>query len=279
MVKAAVIMTCFNRKEYTLRCVNSLMEAQSKAEGAFVFEYVIVDDKSKDGTKEALIELKEKNELLLTVVDGTGSLFYSGGMRYGIDYVKNNITDADFVIIANDDVRFDSDAIVDIMKYAQKNCNQCVVGATKDSGGKFSYGGVRYTKGIKYDAVKPEDENLRCDTFNANCVIIPGEIFRLVPTMDAAYTHSIGDFDYGLSIKKLGYEITVFKKYIGVCDKNDVKGTWNDTSLKRIDRLKKKESPKGLPRKDWFHFLNKNFGLWTAITKSVTPYIRILLNK
>ena len=48
------------------------------------------------------------------------------------------------------------------------------------------------------------------------------------------------------------------------------------TSLSIGDRLKKKRSPKGLPTRQWFHFLKKNFGLPQAVFYSVTPYIKIL---
>ena len=40
-----------------------------------------------------------------------------------------------------------------------------------------------------------------------------------------------------------------------------------------------KESPKGLPSKQWFYFLKKNFNINYAVWKSITPYIRIILKK
>ena len=194
----------------------------------------------------------------------------------GIEYAKVHCADSDGYLLANDDVRFDSACVSHMIADMDASV---LVGATKDDDGRFSYGGIRYVKGIKYIPVKPEDDDRTCDTFNANCVLVPGDIFRVSPNMDEAYNHSLGDFDYGLQIKRLGYRAEVYRMYAGVCNKNDVRGTWNDTTLPRKLRLAKKEGIKGLPRKEWYHFLRKNFGAATAFTRSLTPYIRILLGR
>lgn len=277
-------MTCFNRKEYTLRCINTLNEAQSEG---IRFNYVVVDDNSTDGTKDAVEELARSRGISAYVLTGTGSLFYSGGMRKGIEWAKANLPDSDFFMLVNDDVRFDSVSVARMITVQERKAPEdgnaskesVLVGATKDDAGKYSYGGVRYTKGISYIPVKPEDSDRSCDTFNANCVLIPGNVFMSAPNMDEVYNHSLGDFDYGLSLKRSGASIEVFQEYIGVCNKNKLNGTWNDTSLSIKERIRKKESIKGLPRREWYHFLKKNFGVGTALMKSVTPYIRILFRR
>lgn len=275
MKKLTVIMTCFNRKEYTLRCINSLNETAGLL-ADWRFNYVVVDDNSTDGTEDALVELSAAARTDICVLKGNGNLFYTGGMRKGIEYAKVHCADSDGYLLANDDVRFDSASVSHMIADMDA---AVLVGATKDDDGRFSYGGIRYVKGIKYIPVKPEDDDRTCDTFNANCVLVPGDIFRASPNMDEAYNHSLGDFDYGLQIKRLGYRAEVYRIYAGVCNKNDVRGTWNDTTLPRKLRLAKKEGIKGLPRREWYHFLRKNFGVATAFTRSLTPYIRILLGR
>ena len=49
--------------------------------------------------------------------------------------------------------------------------------------------------------------------------------------------------------------------------------------MKRTERIKRKESIKGAPTKQWFYFLNKNFGVFSAIKGSVTPFVRIIIGK
>ena len=69
------------------------------------------------------------------------------------------------------------------------------------------------------------------DTFNANCVLIPYKAFERVGAMDSYYRHSLGDFDYGLSLKRAGYKVYQSKEFAGMCNNNDSKGTWTDTCL------------------------------------------------
>jgi GT2 family glycosyltransferase len=272
-----VIMTCHNRKDKTLKCLATLEECRALLQG-FTFRYVVVDDGSTDGTGAAVRAFSDR----VSLVEGNGSLYYTGGMRLGIERAKE--VASDYYMLINDDVAFDSVALAGMLKgcRAGTSCDgaaMVLVGPTKTSSGDFSYGGIRYVKGIHYEAVRPGDSDRRCDTFNANCVLVPEEVFLDVPNMDGAYNHSLGDFDYGLQIKRKGYEIRVHDAYIGVCDKNTVRGTWNDTGLSRRERLRRKESLKGLPRREWFHFLNKNFGFFTACVRSVTPYVRIMLGR
>ena len=89
----------------------------------------------------------------------------------------------------------------------------------------------------------------------------------------------MGDFDYGFSAGKKGYQIRVSDNYVGVCPDNPVGVSWRNTELSMKERLRRKESPKGLPKKEWFHYLNKNYNLITALVYSAIPYMRILIKK
>lgn len=37
------------------------------------------------------------------------------------------------------------------------------------------------------------------------------------------------------------------------------------------------KNAKGLPAKQWFYYLNKNFGFVTGIVYSIIPYLKIVL--
>ncbi len=68
--------------------------------------------------------------------------------------------------------------------------------------------------------------------------------------IDPFYQHSIGDFDYGLQISKLGYKIHIYPKFVGECNDNTLQKTWQDETLPRMERIRLKESRKGtsIPR-------------------------------
>lgn len=267
MTKILAIFTCYNRKELTERSLKTLALNQN-----VLFDFVVVDDNSTDGTREMLTNQPYHIDL----VAGDGNLFWNGGMHKAIEYVKEHYPDYEYYMLMNDDTRFFEGIFDEMLPHLKKDA--VMVGAICGDHGELSYGGIKYTKGIKYDKLGPDGAGVNCSTFNANCAVIPHDIFMRVG-IDPYYQHSIGDFDYGLQISKLGYEIHIYPKYVGQCNDNSLLQTWQDPALPRKKRIQMKESRKGLPFGDWFHFLHKNFGLGTAIVRSITPYIKILIGK
>lgn len=268
----AFLITCHNRKEKTVECIKKIGKVNEK------IQVVIVDDGSTDGTREAISRYRDsiiEPNYKVILLEGNGNLYYSGGMHKAMEYARKFV-EADYYILMNDDVDLFDGTIEKIMHLSRE---KVYLGAFLNRKGECTYGGVRYTDGIHYERVTPYSEDLSCDTFNANFVVIPSKIFRTVPIMDSFYKHSLGDFDYGLSIKRAGYKIEVLPEYAGYCENNTTKGTWLDTSLSRRQRFEKKEDVKGAPFRYWFYFLKKNFGLLYAIVYSITPYLRIMIGK
>lgn len=273
-MKVTVILTCFNRKEKTIRCITSIAEQNPEIE----FQFVIVDDNSSDGTKAAI----EATSCNSDIISGNGSLYWAGGMRTGIEKYLKTKPYAEYVLFVNDDVNFKGGIVSKLIEESIDKSQAVIVGATCDDTGKFTYGAMQLIiprKRDLYKQIRPEDGTIECDTFNCNCVLLPDAVVRQAGNFDPAYTHSLADIDYGLKLRRMGVRIFSSEEYVGICYPNSNKGTWTDTSLSRGERLRKKESPKGAPTKQWFYFLRKNFGLITAIKGSITPFIRILLKK
>lgn len=67
------ILTCHNRKSETVTCITSLIENNTNIE----FKFVVVDDNSTDGTREALLSMSCD----ITIIEGDGQLFWNGGMH------------------------------------------------------------------------------------------------------------------------------------------------------------------------------------------------------
>lgn len=273
-----VMMTCFNRINYTVPCIKALAEGNPKVS----FRFIVTDDNSSDGTKEALAALP----YALTLLTGDGQLFWNGGMEKALDYALHEAEKTAYYLLVNDDVAFFEGAVEKLIE-RQKNCpagkadEAVVVGATKDKTGKASYGGVKLLSKhfAKFGLIEPSKEYKECDTFNGNCVLLPRQVFFRAGNVDPLYRHSMSDYDYGMHIRRLGFSIFNSEEFVGVCNDNDTAGSWRDTSLPGKVRLQKKESPKGLPKKDWYHFIRKNYGFFPAVYHSVTPYLRILLKR
>lgn len=271
--KIAVLITCFNRKEMTINCIKSLAETNKDID----FRFVVTDDNSSDGTKEALQALPYKIKL----IDGDGSLFWNGGMRKSIAYALSNVDKFDYALLVNDDVAFYPGTINQMIDRIKTSGADVVVGATCDEDGKMTYGGVLKTSKhlAKFKPMEPGNDDMQCDTFNCNAVLLKSEVFKEAGNFDSKYTHAMGDYDYGFRLRKLGYTVVSSTNFVGHCEANAIEGTWLDPKLPRKERLKLKEGPKGLPKKDYYHFVRKNYGLLPAIYHSLTPYIRILIKK
>lgn len=263
------IFTCFNRKEKTMNCLTSLIKENPNIE----FSFIAVDDNSTDGTREVLEKFKN-----LQVVLGSGQCYYSGGMRIGIEIGKKYSYKYDWILLFNDDVSFFPHSIERLIAYSSDRKN-ILVGATCDEQGRLTYGGMVKQSKVrpKFQIVMSQGSKKYCDTFNANCILLPSKIFKVLPNIDDHYTHSMGDFDYGLEAKKRGISIAVSNFFVGICCYNPLTGTWKDASLSRKERLVKKESPKGLPWREWFYFVKKHYGIWSACYSSLSPFLRILL--
>ncbi len=280
-VKIMGLATCYNRKDKTLKAIEGLKNGNPGCE----FSFVITDDNSPDKTADALRKYEN-----MTVVLGDGNSFYSGGMRLAIAKALEILEKGDmpdYIMLFNDDVDFYEGAIekmVTRLKKKEEVPERIVfTGPTCEPDEvTFSYGGVVRKSNFrpKFRRLKAEDpEGLRIDTFNANCVLIPTPLFLKTGNMDKVYNHSLGDFDYGYMLAKNGGELYVSDEYVGICPFNSDEGTWNDTKLSRRERFRKKESIKGVPFKEFFHYLLKNYNFLTAVIYSFSPYVRILIGK
>lgn len=271
--KIAVLMTTFNRKDMTASCIESLVKGNPDVD----FRFVITDDNSSDGTSDMLEALPYK----IKVIKGDGNLFWNGGMRKSLGFALQASEKFDYAMLVNDDVKFYEGAIEKQIDYMNEKACKVLVGATCDDNGFVSYGGVKKLSNFfaKFDLMVPGMPDDKCDTFNCNCVIIEAAAFKEIGNLDGTYIHSMADYDYGMHIRDLGYDIILSSDYVGQCSDNDVLKTWRNPALPRKERLALKESPKGLPKDDWFYFVKKNYGLISACYHFITPYIRILIKK
>ena len=110
---------------------------------------------------------------------------------------------------------------------------------------------------------------------NGNCVLIPRAIAREVGSLDPAFSHSIGDIDYGLRAGRAGYSLWIAPGFFGTC-KNDSIYTkpWRQANLSFRERFRRLNGPKGLPYRERRIFLQRHGGLLWPIYWGF-PYLRI----
>lgn len=272
MENVVVLLTCFNRQDKTISAIKKLNSSNQCK-----LKFLIVDDGSTDDTVAELKKLSADIE----IINSGGNKYYTGSMRIGMEYLIKKGEKYDYLLLINDDVDF-YDCIIDkLILYSKIKNNQVIVGSTIDNNKQLSYGGIHYYTrylSAKYNIVGPNYTDC-CSTFNANCVLIPFNIFCENGIYDSHYCHGVGDFDYGLKITRNGYKIFVYKEYIGVCNRNSSKNTWQDKSLSISKRLRFKKTPKGFRNKEMFHYYIKNFNIIVAFRYIISAYAHIFLRR
>lgn len=275
--RVAALLTCFNRREKTLNALEAIQSQQEACPRKLTV--ILVDDGSTDGTAEAVASVHPK----VHIMRGDGSLFWNGGMR--VAFAEAMRSDFDYYLWLNDDTRLFDGALDRLLGTAQRlereGRTAIVVGSTCDPVREsWTYGGFRRRlswRGVQILSVQPLPDELQpCDTMNGNCTLIPRAITRKVGNLDAAFQHSIGDFDYGFRTRAAGFEICIVPGYVGCCARNSGIGTWRDNGAAFSKRWRHLMSPKGLPFREWLIYTYRHCGaLWPFYT--VMPYLKTLL--
>jgi GT2 family glycosyltransferase len=269
--KVGVLVTCHNRVERTVSCLDS-MQGQVESADANV-QVVLVDAGSTDGTREAVKDRFPE----VTVLARGPELFWNGGMRVAFAHAYEQ--DPDLYLWLNDDVDLDTDALATLLatheRLASERPNPCiVVGSTRDPITAVpTYGGVvrpdRW-RPMRYELVQPGPEPRPAETMNGNCVLIPRDVVARIGSLSSAYTHGMGDYDYGHRAARAGCEVWTAPGTIGTCARNPPAS--RASSLE--EHRQRVTSPTGgLPPGEWFTFVRRWAGpLWPVY--GVSPYIR-----
>jgi GT2 family glycosyltransferase len=245
----AVLMTCHNRKNKTLLCLEKFFEAINPDNHNF--DVYLTDDGSTDGTSVAV----EKEYPNVNIIKGNGNLFWNKGMRLAWKTAACN-KKYDFYLWLNDDTNLDTNAIYELfdsysnfLKAEKKEC--IVVSACRNIEGKdvFSYG-------LRNNHVKviPNGITQKGNMMNGNFVLIPDKIFQKLGFLSENYTHAMGDYDYGLRAIENNFELITTKNYIATCALNEGLPVWCDPQNKFSKRWRFLNSPLGLNIKEYKMF-------------------------
>lgn len=269
MKTIAVLITCHNRKEKTLQCLNNLCGCTVPEN--FLLKVFLVDDGSTDGTSDE-VRIKFPQ---VDLISGNGQLYWNRGMHAAWIEAKKN-RDFDYFLWLNDDTNLKNSAIVELIEDAAATKDKAIVcGAVcSKKNNTFTYGG-RTAEGKE---IQPNGYIQNCYTINGNCVLVSKTICDKVGILDPIYPHAIGDYEYGLRAIKAGFTTVTTKAYIGYCEKNSSLPLWCYSKIPLGRRLKALYSPLGNSHPYYFFiFEKKYYGWFTAIKHYFTIHLRVLI--
>lgn len=243
------ILSSYNRQAQTLECL-SILERSAIA-ASVDMQIVLFDDGSTDGTPESV----KKDFPKVQILHGNGNYFWANSMAHAERHLRKISSEIDYVMWINDDVKLDEDAVLRLLKYANKYSGAIIVGAMRDPvTGETTYGGFRQhnRKPLKFFPVQPTANPQPIDTFNGNLVLVPEPAAHRMGGIDGAYAHALADIDYGLRARNLGIQCLLAPGTYGSCARNppspwlgmtselrtftSIKGGGNPKSLRRILR-------------------------------------------
>ena len=263
----AVLLTCHNRKEKTLFCLNALYNCIVPEN--YVLEVFLVDDGSTDGTAQAVKE----NFSQVTIIKGNGNLYWNQGMRLAWETAAKT-KEYDFYLWLNDDTILIKNSVELLLNKSELiGSKQILIGATISNNSiDVTYSGYKnYNRKLC-----PNGDWQECDYFNGNIVLVPKKVFKSVGYLDPKFQHALGDFDYGRRAVKLGFINLLAPESLGHCETNEIKPVWRDLKIPLFKRLKYLYSPLGNDPREFFIIDNRENGLIKAIFHYFTIHLRAI---
>jgi GT2 family glycosyltransferase len=123
--KIAVLLTCHNRKEKTLQCLDALY-AQQGLEEYFTIEVYLVDDASTDGTAAAITASFPN----VHIIQGDGNLYWNRGMHLAWN-TASKARDFDYYLWLNDDTFLEKNALEIVLSMTHSNSMVIVYSSLK----------------------------------------------------------------------------------------------------------------------------------------------------
>lgn len=208
-----VVLPVFNRKENLEGFIRSVKEQTFPN-----IAIVICDDASSDGSAEYLSE----NHPDVVLLEGTGDLWWTGGINRCIDYVLNHCDGEDYVLTINDDVTLNPGYLQQKVEQAFDNPD-CIIGSVcvyKDDTNKIETSGLALTSnGFTVRPLVPHGEKLsklsrqglvEATHLPGKGVLIPVSIYQRIGVYDQEhFPHYHADSEFTLRAHKAGIKVYV----------------------------------------------------------------------
>lgn len=208
MKKLAILICNYNKKDYILKCISSVLESSYKEMDIYVVDNASTDDSVKVisstfGNKITLIENKE-------------NLGGSGGFNTGIKYVLN--LGYKYIYLLDNDVIIDKFAVQNLVDYLELHSNTGAVGSriysldnpriVQEFGSNIDFDNfdIKLMNNGIMD-LKYREESMECDYIAACSALFRVDALKKIGTIDENYFIYWDDIDLCYRLKLAGYNV------------------------------------------------------------------------
>jgi GT2 family glycosyltransferase len=267
-MEIAVIITVHNRIDKTLICLDKLFNQDSLID----FDVYLTNDGSTDDTKQILREKFPK----VKIIEGDGNLFWNKGMLKAWE-IASNIRNYDFYLWLNNDTYLFEHAINELLASfriakEKEGKDSIIIGSCKESISTdyFSYGG-KDDKG----PLLPGEKIKKVKYINGNLVLISKNIFKTLGNLSVEYTHSFGDYDYGLRASEENIKCYAARGYLAVCETNKNQEICFNSNYSLAERLRNVYKEGGFNINDYMAYRSRFFKK-TILLAKIKLFLKII---
>ncbi|NOX47896.1 MAG: glycosyltransferase family 2 protein [Chlorobi bacterium] len=240
-IKIALVFPIFNGLDFTKTCLSHLSSSFDKIDqGRAMFEIVITDDGSVDNSREWI----KKHYPNVHVLQGDGSLWWSGGINLAMDFAIDELG-ADYILWWNNDILPSGDYFKNLIGILETVDEKTIIGSKIYYADKkeiiWSMGGLfdQHTGAKSMMGNGAHDSEEFNEPRKADWLAGMGTVFHVSVCGDIGmldnknFPQYHGDADFTLRAKNQGYDIIV---YPGLRIYNDKRqsGLQHGESLKRL---------------------------------------------
>jgi GT2 family glycosyltransferase len=182
----SIIILNYNTKELTIECINSIVAQYKEELEKGIFEIILVDNASNDGSVESLSKLKTKIANF-QLIESKENLGFSKGCNLGAGNAKG-----EYILFLNSDTEIKDQGLKKMVEYFKKNKQIGVLGGalknedgtSQSSAGKF-YNLLNLTQMLMgFERVgflrESPKEIKKVDWVSGACLMMRRKIFKIV---------------------------------------------------------------------------------------------------
>lgn len=202
-MKVSVIIAIYNKKEYTIKCLESVFKFGPKHE----FEVIVVDNGSTDGSGDCLAKLGSK----VTVIANKKNLGFAKACNQGAKVAKG-----EYLLFLNNDTVVTNRWLDILVEELDSNKAVGIVGPKLlYTDGTVQHAGVVFDKNRwphhiyrkEGGAALYVNKKREFQCLTAACLLIRKDIFNDVGGFDESYINGLEDADLCFKIRELGFGI------------------------------------------------------------------------